>query len=93
MDINTNINNTNNSTITHGLLLEDFKQNMFNLIQQHALDIQSKALVLDYMNIQIQSLSAQQNRKELDKYKASLESVKTTETDSELKEEISNGNN
>lgn len=56
-------------SITHGLLLEDFKQNLFNLITQHALDIQSKAIVLDYINIQIQNTAIQQTQKELENYK------------------------
>lgn len=36
----------NKNLITHGLLSEDFKQNLLNLVQNHQLDIQTKAIIL-----------------------------------------------
>ena len=62
------MNNNENNKLTHGLLLEDFKQNLLNLVSQHTLDIQTKAFVLDYINIQIQSLANQQTKKEFEEY-------------------------
>lgn len=66
------MNKNNENKITHGLLLEDFKQNLLNLISNHGLDVQSKALVMDYINMQIQNLATQQSQKELEEYKQSL---------------------
>ena len=57
-----------NTKLTHGLLLESFKQSLADLIAQNPLDIQSKALVLDCVNMQIQKLSSQQSQKELAEY-------------------------
>ena len=39
--------NTAGIEMPHGLLSEDFKQNILNLIQNHKLDIQTKAIILD----------------------------------------------
>lgn len=57
-----------NNKLTHGLLVESFKQSLANLISQNPLDIQSKALVLDCINVQIQKLSEQQTQKEIAEY-------------------------
>ena len=38
-----------NTKLTHGLLVEDFKQSILNIIMQHSLDIQSKSIVLEYI--------------------------------------------
>lgn len=62
-----------NSKLTHGLLIDDFKQSLLNLISQHVLDIQSKAVVFEYMNIQLQAMAKQQTQKELEEYKAETE--------------------
>ncbi|MCH5257267.1 MAG: hypothetical protein J1D87_08220 [Lachnospiraceae bacterium] len=70
-----------NNKLTHGLLLEDFKQNLLNLISQHALDVQSKSLVLDYVNTQLQNLSQQQTQKELAEYRKEQEEITKKETE------------
>jgi hypothetical protein len=57
-----------NTKLTHGLLVESFKQSLVDLISQNPLDIQSKALVLDCVNAQIQKLSDQQTQKEIAEY-------------------------
>ena len=57
-----------NSKLTHGLLVESFKQSLVDLISQNPLDIQSKALVLECVNIQIQKLSEQQTKREIAEY-------------------------
>lgn len=62
-----------NNKLTHGLLIEDFKQNLLNLTSQHALDIQSKAVVFDYINMQLQAMARQQTQIELEEYKAEAE--------------------
>lgn len=73
-----------NSKLTHGLLIEDFKQNLLNLISQHALDIQSKCVVLDFINMQMQKLSEQQTQKELADYKEAQEKSEQKNTDESL---------
>lgn len=62
-----------NTKLTHGLLVESFKQSLVNYIMQDSLDIQSKAIVLDYINMQIQNLSKQQTQKEMEEYNAEQE--------------------
>ena len=62
-----------NNKLTHGLLVEDFKQSILNIISQHSLDIQSKAIVFENINLQIQRLSEQQTKNELEEYKAEQE--------------------
>lgn len=57
-----------NNKMTHGLLIESFKQSIIELITQHNLDIQSKSLVLNQINIQVQQLSEQQTKLELEAY-------------------------
>lgn len=76
-----------NNKLTHGLLVENFKQSLVNYIMQDSLDIQSKALVLDYINIQIQNLSKQQTQKELDEYNAEQKKL-----EQETKEKLSEDN-
>lgn len=75
-----------NSKLTHGLLIEDFKQNLLNLISQHALDIQSKCVVLDFINIQMQKLSEQQTQKELTEYKEEQKKSEQKNTDESIDE-------
>ena len=64
-----------NTKLTHGLLVEDFKQSILNIIMQHSLDIQSKSIVLEYINIQINKLAEQQTRQELEEYKSEQEKL------------------
>lgn len=63
----------NNNKLTHGLLVENFKQSLLAFIEQNPLDIQSKAVVFDYINIQLQKLSDNQTKKELEEYQAEQE--------------------
>ena len=64
-----------NTKLTHGLLVEDFKQSILNIIMQHSLDIQSKSMVLEYINNQINKIAEQQTRQELEEYKSELEKL------------------
>ena len=64
-----------NNKLTHGLLVEDFKQSILNIISQHSLDIQSKAIVFENINLQIQRLSEQQTKNELEEYKTEQERI------------------
>lgn len=64
-----------NNKLTHGLLIESFKQSLMSLLSQNPLDIQSKAVVFDYINIQLQKLSDSQTKKELEEYQAEQESL------------------
>ena len=57
-----------NSKLTHGLLVESFKQSLVDLISQSPLDIQSKSLILDYVSVQVQKMSEQQTNKEIAEY-------------------------
>lgn len=58
-----------NNKLTHGLLIEDFKQSILNIIMQHSLDIQSKAIVLECINLQVNKLSEQQTKIEFEEFK------------------------
>ena len=42
---------------------------------QHSLDIQSKSIVLEYINIQINKIAEQQTRQELEEYKSEQEKL------------------
>ena len=64
-----------NNKLTHGLLIEDFKQSILNIVSQHSLDIQSKAIVFENINLQIQRLSEQQTKNELEEFKAEQERI------------------
>ena len=57
-----------NNKLTHGLLVESFKQSLADLISQSPLDIQSKSLILDYVSVQVQKMSEQQTNKEIAEY-------------------------
>ena len=65
---------TNNTVPTHGLLTEDFKQNLFTLIQNHPLDIQTKAIILDSILTSVNITARQQTQKELEAYNQSQKS-------------------
>lgn len=78
-----------NNKLTHGLLVEDFKQSILNIISQHSLDIQSKAIVFENINLQIQRLSEQQSKNELEEFKAEQERIekeKENKDNDEVKE-------
>lgn len=59
---------TTNTIPTHGLLTEDFKQNLLALIQNHPLDIQTKAIILDSALTVVSITARQQTQKELEAY-------------------------
>lgn len=60
---------------THGLLAEDFKQNLLNTINNHPLDMQTKAIIAESLSMQLQFIAKTQTEKELKEYKASLNSA------------------
>ena len=72
--------------IPHGLLTEDFKQSILNVINQHQLDIQTKAIIIESITIQLQMAAKVQTKKELQQYKDSLESTNKTENNNDKKE-------
>lgn len=80
-------NQTNQNTIeiemSHGLLSEDFKQNMLNLVQNHKLDIQTKAIILDAILLSVNMISKQQTQLELNEYQSKLNNQLTKETKKE----------
>jgi hypothetical protein len=80
----------NNQTITnttielsHGLLSEDFKQNLLNLLYNHKLDIQTKVIILDSVLLSANIVSKQQTQIELDEYQKAVKNQKTEETKKE----------
>ena len=78
-----------NNKLTHGLLVEDFKQSILNIISQHSLDIQSKAIVFENINLQIQRLSEQQTKNELEEFKAEQERIENENKDNDEVKEVS----
>ncbi len=64
----TDIMEKNKNLITHGLLSEDFKQNLLNLVQNHQLDIQTKAIILDSVLLATNITAKQQTQKEIEEY-------------------------
>lgn len=64
----TNKTENNKNLLTHGLLAEDFKQNLLNLVQNHQLDIQTKAIILDSVLLATNIAVRQQSQKEIEKY-------------------------
>lgn len=58
----------NNNSISHGLLAEDFKYNLLNLVQNHQLDIQTKAIILDSVLLAANIAARQQSQKEIEEY-------------------------
>ncbi len=68
-DTNNNITVTDiNNILTHGLLAEDFKQNILSLVQGHQLDIQTKAIILDSILLATNIAARQQTQLELAEY-------------------------
>lgn len=61
--------NNNKDSISHGLLAEDFKQNLLNLVQNHQLDIQTKAIILDSVLLTTNIVAKQQNQAEIEEYR------------------------
>ena len=78
-----------NNKLTHGLLVEDFKQSILNIISQHSLDIQSKAIVFENINLQIQRLSEQQTKNELEEFKVEQERIENENKDNDEVKEVS----
>ena len=62
---------------THGLLAEDYKQNLLNLFQNHQLDIQTKAIIMESVSLAANMAAKQQTQLELSEYNKSQE--KTSE--------------
>ena len=60
-----------NNTVAapHGLLAEDFKQNILNLVQNHQLDIQTKVIILDLILSTFNIVAKQQTQIELNEFK------------------------
>ena len=63
------MNQNSNVEISHGLLAEDFKQNLLNLVQNHKLDIQTKVIILDSIPLATNLSAKQQTEKELIEYR------------------------
>lgn len=63
--------------LTHGLLAEDFKQNLLSLFQNHQLDIQTKAIIMESVSLAANMAAKQQTQLELSEYNKSQE--KTSE--------------
>lgn len=57
------------ATLTHGLLAEDFRQNLLALVQGHQLDIQTKAIILDSVLLAANMAAEQQTQIELEEYR------------------------
>ncbi len=64
-----------NSKLTRGILIESFKQSLVDLINKNPLDIQTKAIILDCLNMNVQKMSEQQTQKELNEYNAEQERI------------------
>ena len=78
-----------NNKLTHGLLVEDFKQSILNIVSQHSLDIQSKAIVFENINLQMQRLSEQQTKNELEEFKSEQERIENENKDNDEVKEVS----
>ena len=63
------MNQNSNVEISHGLLAEDFKQNLLNLVQNHKLDIQTKVIILDSILLATNLSAKQQTERELIEYR------------------------
>lgn len=66
--------------ISHGLLSEDFKQNLLNLLYNHKLDIQTKVIILDSVLLSANIVAKQQTQIELEEYQKAVKNQKTEET-------------
>lgn len=60
-----------NNLVSHGLLAEDFKKNLLGLVQNHKLDIQTKAIILDSVLLATNIAASQQTQKEIEEYNKS----------------------
>ena len=71
-----------NTTIelSHGLLSEDFKQNLLNLLYNHKLDIQTKVIILDSVLLSANIAAKQQTQIELEEYQKAIKNQKTEQT-------------
>ena len=69
--------NTKTPMPTHRLLAEDYKQNLLNLFQNHQLDIQTKAIIMESVSLAANMAAKQQTQLELSEYNKSQE--KTSE--------------
>lgn len=74
-----------NTTIelSHGLLSEDFKQNLLNLLYNHKLDIQTKVIILDSVLLSANIAAKQQTQIELEEYQKAIKNQKTEQTKKE----------
>lgn len=67
-----------NNLLTHGLLSEDFKQNIIKLVQEHPLDIQTKTIILDSVLMTANIAAKQQTQVELEEFRKSKERQENT---------------
>jgi len=67
-----------NNLLTHGLLSEDFKQNIIKLVQEHPLDIQTKTIILDSVLMTANIAAKQQTQVELEEFRKSKERKENT---------------
>ena len=75
---NTNQTQTLDSStlmLTHGLLAEDFKQNLLSLFQNHQLDIQTKAIIMESVSLAANMAAKQQTQLELSECNKSQEKI------------------
>lgn len=81
MEQNNNQAIANNTIeLSHGLLSEDFKQNLLNLLYNHKLDIQTKVIILDSVLLSANIAAKQQTQIELEEYQKAIKNQKTEET-------------
>ena len=66
--------------ISHGLLSEDFKQNLLSLLYNHKLDIQTKVIILDSVLLSANIVAKQQTQIELEEYQKAIKNQKTEQT-------------
>ena len=69
--------------ISHGLLSEDFKQNLLSLLYNHKLDIQTKVIILDSVLLSANIVAKQQTQIELEEYQKAIKNQKTEQTKKE----------
>ena len=60
----------------HGLLVEDFKNSLINIIEQNPLDVQTKAIIVHFIHLELQRLSNEQTKRDLEELKAIQENNK-----------------
>ena len=74
-----NENNNTDIPLPHGLLAEDFKQNLLILVHNHQLDIQTKVIILDSVLLSTNIEAKRQTQIELEKYQKRCKTTKKPE--------------